>query len=203
MKTKVVAGFLCITMFLPFVGCSTVEQHPGTATGAGLGAAAGAIAGSAIGEGGTKGAVVGGLLGALVGGAIGYYAYDRDRTAAETARVYNYQPATGSSVLNIEAISAMPQTVRPGGQVDLKMTYALLTPQSASSTQVTETREIRYNGQLVGRQTVTVSRASGTYTSSVPLQLPADADPGQYAVTETAQSSFGSDARETTFVVMR
>jgi hypothetical protein len=200
MKTRIIAIVLCIALALPVVGCSTIEEHPGTAVGAGVGGAAGAIAGSAIGEGGTTGAVVGGLLGALVGGAIGYYAYDRERTADETARVYNYQPAQGS-MLDIEDASVTPQVIRPGEQVDLKMTYALLTPTRTGTTRVTELREIRHEGELVGQPKVTVERADGTYTSSIPLRLPDNAAPGTYRVIETVETPFGRDSRETSFEV--
>lgn len=200
MKTKILAIVLCIALVLPVLGCETVSERPGTATGAGVGGAAGAIAGAAIGDGGAGQAVVGGLLGALIGGAIGYYAYDRDRDADETSRVYNYSPAEGN-LINIEEASAVPQTVRPGDEVNLRMTYAVLTPDRAGETQVTEIREIRHNGELVGRPSVTVARTDGTYTSTIPLRLPPNADPGTYQVTETVESSFGRDSRQTSFSV--
>lgn len=199
MKTRIVALMLCIALILPVAGCTTIEEHPGTAAGAGVGAGVGAIAGSAIGE-STTSAVVGGLLGALIGGAIGNYAFSRDRTAEQTSGVYNYTPAEGS-LLNIEQVSNVPQIVRPGENVDLNMTYAVLTPERAGASQITEIREIRYNGQLVGRPTVTVSRSNGTYTSTIPLQLPPDAAPGVYTVTDTVESNFGRDSRESSFTV--
>lgn len=199
MKTRIIAVILCIALILPVAGCTTVEQHPGTATGAGLGAGIGAISGAAIGR-STTGAVVGGLLGALAGGAIGHYAYDRNRTAQETERVYNYYPTQGN-MLNIEEASVVPPVVRPGGTVDLNITYAVMTPERAGTSQITEIREVRHNGQLVGRPTITVSRSNGTFTSTIPLRLPPDADPGIYTVTDTIESSFGSDTREATFSV--
>jgi hypothetical protein len=199
MRAKIIAVILCVALVLPVMGCTTIEEHPGTAAGAGIGAGAGAIAGSAIGE-STTSAVVGGLLGALIGGAVGYYAYDRDRTAEETSRMYNYTPAEGS-LLNIEQVSNVPQIVRPGENVDLNMTYAVLTPERAGTSQITEIRTIRHNGQLVGRPTVTVSRSNGTFTSTIPLQLPPDAAPGTYTVTDTVESTFGRDSRESSFTV--
>jgi len=201
MNTKIISIVLCIALVLPVFACETVtEERRGTAIGAGVGGATGAIAGAAIGD-STTSAVVGGLLGALVGGAIGYYAYDRERDQDETARLYDYEPAVEGRVLNIEEASAVPQTVRPGEEVDLRMTYAVLTPSPGEMSEITEIREIRHDGQLVGRPTVTVDRAGGTYTSSIPLRLPRDAEPGVYQVTETIESDFGRDTRETSFTV--
>jgi hypothetical protein len=199
MRTRIIAVILCIALVLPVAGCTTIEEHPETAAGAGIGAGVGAIAGSAISD-STTGAIVGGLLGALIGGAIGHYAFERDRTAEETSRVYNYTPAEGG-LLNIEQVSNVPQVVRPGENVDLNMTYAVLTPERAGTGQITEIREIRHNDQLVGRPTVTVSRSDGTYTSTIPLQLPPDAAPGVYTVTDTVESGFGRDSRESSFTV--
>jgi len=199
MSTKIVAVLLCISLVLP--ACAAIEERPGTAVGAGVGGAAGAIAGSAIGD-GTTGAVVGGLLGALVGGAVGYYAYDRDRDRSETARVYNYEADQGR-MLNIEDAAAVPQTIRPGDEVDLRMTYAVLSPTRTDTNQITEIREIRHEGELVGRPMVNVARADGTYTSSIPLRLPSDARPGLYRVTTIIESDFGRDSRETSFTVTR
>jgi hypothetical protein len=199
MKTRMIALVLCIALVLPVAGCTAIQEHPGTATGAGIGAGVGAISGAAIAD-STTGAVVGGLLGALAGGAIGNYVYDRNRTAQETNRAYGYYPAQGD-LLNIEQATVSPQTVRPGGTVDLNMTYAVMTPERAGTSQITEIREVRYNGQLVGRPTVTVSRPNGTFTSTIPLRLPPDAGPGIYRVTDTIESSFGSDTMETSFRV--
>jgi hypothetical protein len=50
---------------------------------------------------------------------------------------------------------------------------------------------------------VTVARTDGTYTSTIPLRLPPDAASGSYQVTETVESSFGRDSRQTSFTVTR
>lgn len=200
MQKRIIGFILCIALALPVAGCSTIEAHPGTAVGAGVGGTAGAIAGSSIGEGGTTGAIVGGLIGALVGGAVGYYAYDRTRSANETAKVYNYQSSQGN-MLRVEGASVAPTSARPGENVNLKMTYAVLSPSGSGVTRITEIREIRHGNELVGRPTVTVERSDGTYTSSIPLRLPANAQPGEYKVTNTVESDFGSDSSETTFTV--
>jgi hypothetical protein len=144
--------------------------------------------------------VLGGLLGAIAGGAVGHYAYDRTRTREETAQKYAYNESKGT-VVRIEDASVAPATVKPGGTVDLKMTYALLNPSAGKEFGVTETREIKYNGQLVGNPQVKVSRVDGTYSSSESLMLPASAKKGVYSVISTVQAGNAQDSRETSFRV--
>ncbi|MCC6347024.1 MAG: hypothetical protein IT388_07520, partial [Nitrospirales bacterium] len=110
------------------------------------------------------------------------------------------QPALGTQV-RIEDTSAVPGSVRPGDTVSLKATYAVLTPSPDAAVTVTETREIRKGGELIGRPESSVTRAGGTYTSSVPLILPSTAKSGTYIVTTTVQSGTIRDARETRFIV--
>ena len=198
MKFKIVSAVLVCSLVL-FVGCAGVEEHRGAAVGAGAGAAAGAIAGALTGHGAT-GAVIGGLIGGLVGGAIGHYAYDKPREREQTAKVYNYNPAQGP-VLTIESATSSPQTVRPGDLVDLKMTYAVLNPSQGSETKITEIREIRHNGELVGKPEITVTRTDGTYNSNIPLRLPTNAPKGEYTVMMMVQSANAKDTREMKFSV--
>jgi len=190
-------------MFLLNVfGCATIpEEHKGAATGAGVGAATGVVAGSLLGAHGakTESAIIGGLLGALVGGAIGHYAVDQKRTAQETNSKYNYQSSNVS--IRIEDTSVYPTSVNRGDKVDLIATYAVLGVPADRQVDLVEKREITHSGQIVGNPEVTVSRAGGTYTSTVPLFLPSDAKPGTYTVKTTIQLPNTSDMRETTFHV--
>ncbi len=198
---KVISILLCFAIAIPLFACGSIpEEHRGAATGAGVGAGAGAIAGALIGD-DVGGAVIGGLLGALVGGAIGHYAYDQPRTREQTASAYNYAPTQGI-VLNIENASAVPQSIRPGQTVDLKTTYAVLSPNSAAQIGITEIREITHNGQLVGKPEVHVVRTGGTYTSSIPLQLPTNAEKGLYLVKTTVYSEQARDTVDTSFTVL-
>jgi len=98
----------------------------GAAVGAGVGGAVGGIAGAVIGH-GTGAVVAGALIGALVGGVVGHFAYDQHKTREETASTYKYNESKGT-VLSIEKAFASPPTVHPGDVVDLKVTYALITP---------------------------------------------------------------------------
>lgn len=189
-----------VTIFL-LTSCVTIpEEHKGAATGAGIGALGGAAAGAIFG-GNTRSTVIGGLLGALVGGAIGHYGFDQKKTRDQTQQTYNYQPAYGN-VLTLEQASASPLTARPGDTVELTMTYAILTPNPNTASNITETRTITHNGQLVGRPEVRTSRTDGTYTSTIPLLLPADAPRGTYNVTSTVESDTGKDTKEFTFSVI-
>ncbi len=203
MREKIMSLLLIIAFVSGSCGCASIpEEHKGAGTGAAVGGATGAVAGALLGSAGAKTemAIVGGLVGALVGGAIGHYAYDKKRDREETNSRYNYQPTSGST-LRIENVSALPASARPGDTVDLNATYAVMTPDPESEISVTEIREIRHAGELVGKPEITVTRSGGTYTSSVPLILPNDAKSGEYVVTTTVQTANASDSRSTTLYV--
>jgi hypothetical protein len=199
MAKRILSVFLMIAFVAVLSGCETFREHKGASVGAGAGAATGAAAGAIFGK-TTGAAVVGGLLGALAGGALGHYAYDKPRERDETARAHDYQASQGP-VVRIESVSALPEKVRPGAQVDLKTTYALLTPSPSAEKTVVETREITHNGQVVGRPEVRVGRTDGTYTSSVPLHLPDNAAAGTYQVRVTVESEGVKDTKTTQFTV--
>ncbi len=203
MRLQIVTMGILITFISGLAGCVTVpEEHKGAATGAGVGAATGAIAGALLaGEGSrTKGAILGGLAGALVGGVIGNYTVDQKKTAQETTSKYNYQPSAGT-VVRIESASATPATAGPGDKIDLEATYAVMAPSPDTQVAITESREVRLDGELVGNPEVNVSHKPGTYRSGVPLFLPADAKKGTYRVLTTIKTEAGKDSRETTFIV--
>jgi hypothetical protein len=203
MNMRIVTLLTFMAVIPGLSGCVTIpEEHEGAAKGSGIGAVAGAVGGALIaGEGSrTKGAIIGGLAGALIGGVIGNYTVDQKKSAAETTNKYNYQSSAGT-VVRIEGASARPTTVNPGGKVDLDATYAVMAPSPNTPVSITETREVRLNNELVGSPEVTVSHTAGTYTSSVPLFLPADANKGTYRVLVTIRTDAGRDSRETSFIV--
>ncbi len=199
MRHKIIA-LLTATAFLVVTSCASIpEEHKGAAEGAGIGGAAGAVLGAVVGR-DVGSAVVGGLLGALVGGAIGYYYDQQKKSRSETTNQYGYQSSQGI-VLRMEETSVEPQTVSPGGTVQLKMTYAVLTPAESTEVSVIEKREIHHEGKLVGNPEVTVSRKGGTYTSGIPLTLPSDAKKGLYVVTNSVQTGKVSQKLESAFTV--
>jgi hypothetical protein len=61
---------------------------------------------------------------------------------------------------------------------------------------------ITYNGTIVGSPEIRVTRADGTYSSSVPLHLPSNAARGPYVVKSEIQSDNAKDSREFTFTVI-
>ena len=195
-------GFSTFTL----VSCASdqYQQNQGAIIGGGVGAATGGAVGGVIGaQSGHTGAgiVIGSLLGALAGAGIGHYAYDQKRTEAEAQQQYGYDyNQSKANLVRIDDVFASPETVRPGGTVDLSTTYTVLGQQGATM-EVIETREIRHGGQLLGKPQVTVQRKGGTYTSRVPLALPGDGQRGVYTVYATIQSGGSSDSREFTFNV--
>lgn len=200
---KKLFAFITLIVFLcGHLGCATLEEHKGAATGAAVGAAAGTVVGAVAGAKGhkTETAIIGGLVGGLIGGVIGHYAYDVRRNREETVQKYSYQPSSGTMV-RIEEVSAVPNTLKPGEKVDLKVTYAILTPDPNIELNVTEIREIRFQGELVGKPEVNVVRKGSTYSSSIPLFLPNNARKGSYQVLVTVQTTNARDSRETNFYV--
>lgn len=202
MKRK--TSILVIMAFLvSLAGCSSVpmvpEEHQGAAKGAGIGAATGAVAGAVLGK-DVQGAVLGGLVGGLIGGALGHYSVDKEKDATATAQKYNYQPAQGIRIA-IETAAVQPNVVSPGGKVELQSTYAVLTPDPNTPVQVTESFEIRRQGELVGNPKATVTHPAGTYKAALPLTLPATAAKGLYQVTTTISTPGSQDTRTMTFEV--
>lgn len=203
MKNRIVALLTLLTFAVGTGGCVTVSpEHEGAAKGAGIGAATGAIAGAVLaGEGSrTKGALIGGLAGALLGGVIGNYTVDKKKSAEETTTKYDYKPSDGT-VVRIENTQMIPMTLKRGDTIKLEATYAIMAPSSESQVSVTESREVTFNGELVANPEITVQRTSGTYTSSIPLMLPADAKTGDYKVITTIRTATGKDARQSSFTV--
>lgn len=200
--------FLCLAVSLAFLsavypGCAGVEQtardRPNTTIGAGAGVLGGAVVGGLIG--GKKGALIGGLLGGLAGGAIGHYLDEQEKDRAQTSREYNYSSAQGTR-LSIETVRANPATLSPGETVNINLTYAVLTPSENQQVPVKETREILLNGKSMGKTSIEISREGGTWKSTVPITLPANATPGQYRVIGSIESpGIGTHRRETFFRV--
>ena len=194
-RSRFISVVLILVLVVSLAGCATLEENKGAAIGSGLGAAAGVLLG-----GSTSGRIVGGLVGALVGGAIGHYAFDKKRTAEQTATSYNYQASQGS-MLTIEDASVAPGVVNAGGTVEIRLTYAVLNPSANTETSLREIREITHEGQPVGKTEVTAIRTSGTYTSTIPIRLPGNTNPGIYDVTAVIQSQDSRDVRYASFSV--
>jgi len=201
---------LCLGVALAFLsailpGCASVDQttrdNPNTTIGAGAGVLGGAVVGGLIG--GKRGALIGGLLGGLAGGAVGHYLDQQEKDRLQTSRDYRYSPAQGAQI-KIETVRVNPAALSPGETVNINLTYAVLTPTADTQVLVRETREILLNGNSVGKTSIEISREGGTWKSTVPITLPANAAPGKYLVIASIDSrTAGTDRRETSFQVRR
>lgn len=203
MYQKLISLFVIVMFMAGITGCASIpEEHKGAATGAGIGAAAGAAAGALAGSKGAKTemAVLGGFLGALSGGLIGHYAYDEQQSKEATSKRYKYNPSKGL-MLRIESASAVPAKVSPGESVDIRMTYAVLGAAPGKELHVTETREIKFKGEIYSKPKVQITRTDGTYFSRLPVTLPPDAKKGKYTVIVTVQTKNISNSKETAFFV--
>lgn len=203
MKKRIAAVITLTAFVIGISGCATVpDEHRGAATGAGIGAATGVLAGAVLaGEGSrTKGAIIGGLAGALLGGVIGNYTVDRKKSAQETSKTYSYAPSSGI-IVRIETATAKPAVIYPGETANLEVTYAVMSPSGASQVALTESREVTFNGELVGNPEVSVNQTAGTFHSSVPLMLPTDAKKGKYRVITTIRTATSKDSKESSFLV--
>ena len=200
MTRRLIAAATIVLFLTALVGCETMSQdEKATMGGLGAGAAVGTLAGLAFGQGAGI-AIAGGMIGAAAGGIIGHYAFGKNEDHNKTAQDYNYKPSIGT-LLELEGIQITPAQIRPGGRVDIKMSYAVLAPRPNGPINVTEIREIKYKGRVVGEPTVNVTRDGGTYTSSVPITLPSNAIPGTYDVKVTVRTAQESDSMQTSFEV--
>jgi len=210
MARKLLALAVILVFSISLAGCAgeggyySPERSAGAGAlgGAAGGAAIGAIIGAATGSPAT-GAWVGAATGAIVGGVGGYlYAQHRNsqiRESRAAAQAYNYSGQ--GNVVAVDNVSASPSVVSPGQQVNLAMTYTILTPSNAPVS-VTLVREVRLGGSLLGQPyQTTVSNANGTFSDNVAYSLPSNASPGSYTVTSRVVSSYGTSQRDGYFSV--
>ena len=176
------------------------EDHTGALVGTGTGAAGGAVVGGVVG--GKEGALFGGLLGALAGGLLGDY-YDRkEKGLQETRQTHPDDSAMKGVRVRIETVRSTPSVVDPGDVIEIRMKYAVLTPQDDMTVPVHESREILFEGNRVGEAVVDIEREGGTWRSMVPITLPRNARPGSYRVVASVRTPNGEkDVEEVTFRV--
>ena len=201
-----VALLLCVLLIVGgTLGCATIEEqvkaHPQTAIGAGVGTAVGLLTGGLIFHNAT-GTLLGGLIGGLAGGVIGNVMEARSQDRASTAQQYNYSPAQGTMV-RIEGVEAQPGQIRAGETINLNMRFAVLTPNPQQMVLVSERRQILFNSSVVGDSTLQAQRQSGTWTSSQPVTLPANAQSGSYRVAMTVKAEGTEATQQTNFTITR
>jgi len=201
-----IALLLCMLLVVGgTLGCAAIEEqvkaHPHTAIGVGAGAAVGLLTGGLIFHSAT-GTLLGGLVGALAGGVVGNVLESRSADRAATAQRHEYVPAQGT-VVKIEGIEAHPGQVRVGETVNLNMRFAVLTPNPQQTVLVSERRQIFLDNTVVGDTTLQAQRQAGTWTSSQPLTLPANAHSGSYRVVMSVKAEGTEASQQTGFTLTR
>ena len=135
----------------------------------------------------------------LAGGVVGHYVEHQDKDRPAAAAATGYQASQGN-LLRLENGQVQPSTARAGETVNLSSTYTILTP-SNQTMAIQESREVRHDGAMVANPTVNTQRANGTFTSTVPITLPSDAQKGIYDVTTTVAMGDRTARSMTTFTV--
>jgi hypothetical protein len=150
-----------------------------------------------------SGALVGAGAGALSVGFV--YAIQkeqvvRDRQAAEA--MYKYQPGQGERVI-IEAVEVAPNTVTNGDEVAFNANFTLLTGND-QLVPVEINQEIMYQGQRMGQPfTDKGNRKSGSYGVSYSTKIPANAQPGKYALVTRIKTANAMDEKTCEFLVAK
>ena len=201
-----IALLLCVLLIVGgTLGCATIEEqvkaHPQTAIGAGVGTAVGLLTGGLIFHSAT-GTLLGGLIGGLAGGVIGNVMEARSQDRASTAQQYNYSPAKGTMV-RIEGVEAHPGQIRAGETINLNVRFAVLSPNPQQMVLVSERLQIFFNSSVVGDSTLQAQRQAGTWTSSQPVTLPANAQSGSYRVVMSVKAEGTEATQQTNFTITR
>ena len=153
-------------------------------------------------SGGKQKALSGGLHGSLKDGTLGDYSYRKEKGFEETRQIHSEDPAATGVRVRIESIRATPEIADPGDTIDIRIKYAVLAPREDMTVLVHETREIMFEGNLVGETAVDIEREGGVWRSTVPIILPRNVVPGIYRVVVSLRASSGErDSEEVTFRV--
>ena len=185
---------------LVLAGCETTGQSVGL--GALVGGATGAIIGNQSGH-----AAEGALIGAAVGAAAGWVAdkivKDRQSRLAkgpvETATENNYKPEEGFR-LEMKGGTISPRTVKPGDTVLTTYQYAVLG--AGDGVPVQQTCLVKKGDrQLAVLDRKTVTRTDGTYESLIEFQVPPEAEPGEYIISQSVEANGKVGQRDVSFEV--
>ena len=195
--TTLAAGLLSGCSLLPSAAQPAASKPPakGAADNAAK-AAAGAL--------GRRGSLTGMLEGVLAGSLAGRYFDEEAKDGAQAARDYGYTAAQGS-LLSFDSVRANPVVVAPGDTVNVNAEYTVLFPTAGQVVPVTETREFLKDGASLGKVSIEVERAAGTYRTTIPFTLAGGAPAGQYDVKVTIEAQGGAlkDGKESYFKVTR
>ena len=186
-KNFAIGTVVLVSVALIAMGCETMGESAGLggALGAGAWAIIGNQSGNAIG-----GALIGGAIGALAGIVIHDIKAHQVRNAQQTAAQYNYAPSQGVKIVG-ESGTCTPGAIRPGQAVTTSVQYAVMGA-PPSGIQITETRTLRQNGQVIKQvSSQDFMRTDGTWESTQQINFPANAPAGSYEVSQviSAQNS--------------
>lgn len=191
------ASAIAVVACIALAGCETAGKS------AGLGAVVGAGAGAAIGSQSgktTEGALIGAAIGGLAGWGIHKVKANRTRTAEETAKEHQYDPASGLTLAMTEGSKVTPLNVKPGGTATSVIEYAALG--TGNGVPVREQFILKKDGQAVKElYDSTTTRTDGTWQSPIEFVLPSGAPTGQYVVAQTVSAEGKTAQKDVTFTV--
>jgi plastocyanin len=121
-------------------------------------------------------------------------AISRVTGGADAYAAYHYRPDQGI-VLKVEQSTAEPAALRPGAEINLRVTYTVLAPRDSQPVKVREIRTLRYGNQDLRRLEKDVTVSTGTYSSEHRLSVPSDAAEGSYTVTTLVEIPAVTQAR--------
>lgn len=166
--------------------------------GAALGAGIGAIIGNQSGNQG-EGALIGAVIGAAGSLAIHDAKARRSKDGETTAREYGHKPQQGE-MLTFEEAHIDPEAVRRGDMVEAFIQYALLGAEDG--VQVTETRELRHEGNLIAQiSSKTYSRYNGTWESSQQVRISRHLERGRYTIVQTVATARSTISGVSSFTI--
>jgi len=205
MRSRILALSLAAVLVAgTFTGCASPRHAQYTSVGAGIGAVTGGILGGVMGSLSgreAEGVIIGSILGGLMGASIGDAEYHQERSEEAAREQYAYEPERSRrDLLRIENVYTEPRVVSPGESMNMTVEYTLLTRYNSGAV-VHEVREIRKDGDLIGRPESTVQRTGGTWASTVPITIPENAETGKYTITYIVETDEAGDVREATFDV--
>ncbi len=198
-------GIVAALVIVLFLGLSfSCADMSGTQKGALIGGSAGGILGAFIGKDKPLlGAAIGAATGALAGAVIGHYVEQKQRSAQETARAYQYQPVQGT-VVKVEDVRMEPDAIKPGQSSKLVIKYALMNSDPNEPIPVKETREIwAQDKPLKAIGPVNKSRSAGTYATEQEVTFPKNLPEATYTLKGSVEAKGVSSSKETAFQVVR
>lgn len=161
------------------------------------GGATGATIGGLVGK--KKGAIIGGTVGLVSGGLIGNYYAKRERDRTQTTASVGYRPEQGN-LLTISDAVVSPAVAKQGESVKINAKYTILRPDEDKAT-IKETREIRWNGNLVDTQAADIQMEQGVQNITWEYPIAREAKSGSYQVLTTVAIDEKNAAAITTFTI--